>query len=125
MEVSQAKRLADSLAGLIRKGDDFDELARKYSADQTTAINGGDLGWFTQEMMIPAFSDSAFIAKKNEVKITRTNYGFHVLQVTDRSTPVEKVLVGIIAKEITPSQQTINKILQCAAYIRQQHQHAC
>ena len=61
-------------------------------------------------MMIPAFSDSAFIAKKNEVKITRTNYGFHVLQVTDRSTPVEKVLVGIIAKEITPSQQTINKI---------------
>lgn len=110
MEVSQAKKLADSLAGLIRKGSDFDELARKYSADQNSAVNGGDLGWFTQEMMIPAFSDSAFIAKKNEVKITRTNYGFHVLQVTDRTTPVEKVLVGIIAKEITPSQQTINKI---------------
>ena len=110
MEADRAEKLADSLAGLIRKGGDFDELARKYSADQQTAVNGGDLGWFTQEMMIPAFSDTAFIAKKNEVKITKTPYGFHVLQVTDRTTPVEKVLLGIIAKDITPSQQTINKI---------------
>lgn len=110
MEIARAEKLADSLAGLIRKGGDFDELARKYSADQQTAVNGGDLGWFTQEMMIPAFSDSAFISKKNEVKITKTPYGFHVLQVTDRTTPVEKVLLGIIAKDITPSQQTINKL---------------
>ena len=110
MEASRAEKLADSLAGLIRKGGDFDDLARKYSADQNSAINGGDLGWFTQEMMIPSFSDTAFIAKKNEVKITKTPYGYHVLQVMDMTKPVEKVLLGIIAKEITPSQQTVNKI---------------
>ena len=42
--------------------------------------------------------------------MVRSNYGFHVLQVTDRSKPVDKVQIGIVAKEITPSQQTINKI---------------
>ena len=108
---AQAQRLADSLAGLIRKGGDFDALARQYSADQNTSVNGGDFGWFTQEQMIKPISDSAFFSKKNnEVKIVKTDYGYHILQVTDRSTPVEKVQVGIISKEITPSQQTINTI---------------
>lgn len=111
MAPTQAQKLADSLAGLIRKGGDFDALARKYSADQNTSVNGGDFGWFTQEQMLKPLSDSAFFSKKNnEVKIVKTDYGYHILQVTDKSTPVEKVQVGIISKEITPSQQTINTI---------------
>ena len=52
----------------------------------------------------------SFFSNKNEVKVVRSNYGFHILQVTDRSKPVDKVQIGIVAKEITPSQQTINKI---------------
>lgn len=110
MTAANAEKLADSLAGLIRKGADFDALARKYSADNNSAINGGDLGWFTPETMIQPFSDSAFFAQKNEVKIARTMYGYHIIQVTDRTKPIEKVQVGIVAKEISPSQQTINKI---------------
>lgn len=60
--------------------------------------------------MLQPIADSAFFSNKNEVKVVRSNYGFHVLQVTDRSKPVDKVQIGIVAKEITPSQQTINKI---------------
>ena len=108
--MTQSEKLADSLAGLIRKGGDFDALARQYSADQNTSVNGGDFGWFTQDQMLQPIADSTFFSNKNEVKVVRSNYGFHVLQVTDRSKPVEKVQIGIIAKEITPSQQTINKI---------------
>ena len=108
--MTQSEKLVDSLAGLIRKGGDFDALARQYSADQNTSVNGGDFGWFTQDQMLQPIADSAFFSNKNEVKVVRSNYGFHVLQVTDRSKPVEKVQIGIIAKEITPSQQTINKI---------------
>lgn len=109
-DITQSQKLADSLAGLIRKGGDFDALARQYSADQNTSVNGGDFGWFTQDQMLQPLADSAFFSNKNEVKIVRTNYGFHILQVTDRSKPVDKVRIGIVAKEITPSQQTINKI---------------
>ena len=108
--MAQSEKLADSLAGLIRKGGDFDALARQYSADQNTSVNGGDFGWFTQDQMLQPIADSAFFSNKNEVKVVRSNYGFHVLQVTDRSKPVDKVQIGIVAKEITPSQQTINKI---------------
>ena len=108
--MAQSQKLADSLAGLIRKGGDFDALARQYSADQNTSVNGGDFGWFTQDQMLQPIADSAFFSNKNEVKVVRSNYGFHILQVTDKSKPVEKVQIGIVAKEITPSQQTINKI---------------
>lgn len=108
--VQAAEKLADSLAGALRKGADFEAIAKRYSADQNSAINGGDLGWFTQNAMIQPFSDTVFFANKNEIKTVKTQYGYHIVQVTDRSKPEEKVLVGIISKEITPSQQTINNI---------------
>lgn len=108
--IASSKALADSLAQLIRDGKDFEALAREYSADQNSAVNGGDLGWFTQAQMIQPFSDSVFFAKKKEVKVVATQYGFHVVQVTDMTKPVEKVRLAVITKEITPSQQTINKI---------------
>lgn len=109
-DVETFKKLADSLAQVIRNGGDFEEIARQYSADQASAVNGGDLGWFTQEQMIQPFSDSAFFSKKREVKVVTTQYGFHILQVTDMTKPVDKVLLGVVTKEISPSQETINKI---------------
>lgn len=108
--VVSSKALADSLAQLIRDGKDFEALAREYSADQNSAVNGGDLGWFTQAQMIQPFSDSVFFAKKKEVKVVATQYGFHVVQVTDMTKPVEKIRLAVITKEIVPSQQTVNKI---------------
>ena len=109
-DVETFRKLADSLAQVIRNGGDFEEIARQYSADQASAVNGGDLGWFTQEQMIQPFSDSAFFSKKREVKVVTTQYGFHILQVTDMTKPVDKVLLGVVTKEISPSQETINKI---------------
>ena len=109
-DVETFRKLADSLAQVIRNGGDFEEIARQYSADQASAVNGGDLGWFTQDQMIQPFSDSVFFSKKREVKVVTTQYGFHIVQVTDMTKPVEKVLLGVVTKEISPSQETINKI---------------
>lgn len=108
--LAQAKNIADSLAGLLKKGADFEKLAKEYSADQNSAVNGGDLGWFSPRMMVQPFSDSAFFSKPKEVKVVLTQYGFHVLQVTDRAKPVEKIQIATVEKEIIPSQATINKI---------------
>lgn len=109
-DVEGAKLLADSLAQVIRQGGDFEEIARTYSADQNSAVNGGDLGWFTRDQMIQPFSDSVFFSKRREVKVVATQYGFHVVQLTDMTKPVEKVRLAIVSKEITPSQETVNKI---------------
>lgn len=106
----QSKALADSLAELVRKGGDFEALAKQYSVDQNSAVNGGDLGWFNSATMIQPLSDSAFFSKKNEVKVVMTQSGAHVLQTTDLSKPVEKVQIAIVEKEIIPSQATTDNI---------------
>ena len=106
----QAKTIADSLAELLRKGADFEQLARENSTDQNSAINGGDLGWFSQNAMIQPFSDSVFFANKKDIKVVLTQYGAHVVQVTDHSKPVEKFQIATIEKEVVPSTKTTNKI---------------
>ncbi len=106
----QAKATADSLANLLRKGADFEELALNNSADQNSAINGGDLGWFNQKMMVQPFSDSVFFAKKNDIKVVLTQFGAHVVQVTDMAKPVQKIQIATIEKVVHASGKTTNKI---------------
>lgn len=107
---AQAKNTADSLATLLKKGADFETLAKKFSTDQNSAVNGGDLGWFGPRMMVQPFSDTVFFSKAKEIKVVLTQFGAHVVQVTNRAKPVEKIRIATIEKEIVPSQSTINKI---------------
>lgn len=106
----QAKAIADSLANLLKKGADFEKLAKENSTDQNSAVNGGDLGWFNQQMMVQPFSDTVFFAKKNDIKVVLTQFGAHVVQVTDMAKPVEKIQLATVEKEVTPSTKTTNKI---------------
>ncbi len=104
------KKIADSLAGLLKKGADFEQLVKTYSADQTSAVNGGDLGWFSQKTMIQPFSDTVFFAQKGDIKVVATQYGYHVVQVTDMAKPVQKVQIATFDKEVIPSAETSNSI---------------
>ena len=68
----------------VKNGADFGALAQQHSQD-SLASKGGDLGFFIQKQMLPAFSSRAFKMKVGEVsKIFRTGHGFHVIKVTDR-----------------------------------------
>ncbi|MDE7073741.1 MAG: peptidyl-prolyl cis-trans isomerase, partial [Odoribacter sp.] len=88
----------------------FERLAQANSSDQTSAINGGDLGWFNAKTMVQPFSDTVFFAKKNDIKVVVTQFGAHVVQVTDRAKPVEKFQLATIEKEVIPSNKTTNLI---------------
>ena len=105
-----AKAIADSLANMLRHGSNFEELARNNSVDENSAVNGGDLGWFSQNMMVQPFSDTVFFAKKNDIKVVLTQYGAHVVQVTDMAKSSEKIQIATIEKEITASGKTTNLI---------------
>lgn len=109
-DYARAKAVADSLANVLKHGGDFEALARQYSTDQNSAVNGGDLGWFGQQMMVQPFSDTVFFANPREIKVVVTQFGAHVVQVTDRAKPVEKVQVATVEKEIVASQKTTNRI---------------
>lgn len=79
---------AKSLIKKIKEGADFLKLARENSLDPGSAKEGGDLGYFTPETMLPAFSEAAGKLKAGEVSSepVKTEFGFHILRVEDRRT---------------------------------------
>ncbi len=73
------------LAEVKAPGADFAALARKYSADTTSALKGGDLDFFTKGRMMPEFEAAAFSAKPGDiVGPVKTLYGYHIIKITDR-----------------------------------------
>jgi peptidyl-prolyl cis-trans isomerase D len=104
--VEQVRRMADSLVTLASTGSNFGELVRNNSRDYATVMNDGDLGWFREGFKSRYFSDSCFNADEGEVILTFSEEGFHVVKIMDKSTPVKKVQVGVLAREVTPSGET-------------------
>ncbi|OGI04487.1 MAG: hypothetical protein A2Y25_06015 [Candidatus Melainabacteria bacterium GWF2_37_15] len=78
----------------------FEELAKKYSEDTSTASKGGDLGFFPKEEMVPDFSKVAFATKPGQISdVVKTEFGYHIIKVIDRkeagATPLDEVAVHI------------------------------
>ena len=80
----EAKKVIADLKG----GKDFAEEAKATSTDQAANAQGGDLGWFKQGDMVPAFAAAAFALKDGEVTPTpvQTQFGWHVIQTLEHRT---------------------------------------
>jgi len=109
-ELVAAQALADSLKTLIENGADFAALARENSADQGSAINGGDLGWFQRNQMVKPFEEAAFNNKKGEVTIVTTQFGIHVVQTTDLGKLTPQVQVAYLVRNVVPSTKTYQNV---------------
>jgi peptidyl-prolyl cis-trans isomerase C len=78
----QAKKIADEL----KKGADFAELAKKESKDPG-ASDGGDLGFFTKDQMVPEFSAVAFALEPGKISDpVKSQFGWHVIKVEEKRT---------------------------------------
>lgn len=76
---------AEEVARLLAEGEDFAQLARQVSQDPGTRLDGGDLGYFTRDGMVQAFSRRAFDTEVGAISEPfQTDYGWHVLRVADR-----------------------------------------
>ncbi len=83
-EVASVETIARDVLGQVRSGKDFGELARKYSED-STAAQGGDLGWIVRGQTVKEFEDAAFTMKPGQVSdLIKTIYGIHILKVLDK-----------------------------------------
>jgi peptidyl-prolyl cis-trans isomerase C len=77
----EAKKVSEEL----KKGGDFDKVAKEKSTDKASGANGGDLGWFTKDRMVPEFADAAFKLKKGEISApVKSAFGWHVIKLEDR-----------------------------------------
>jgi peptidyl-prolyl cis-trans isomerase D len=110
----QAKAKADSLLNVIKKGGKFDELAKTFSTDGS-ASNGGDLGWFKEGAMVKPFNDACFNGKKGDVLVVESQFGYHVIEITDKGKESKKVQIGVLAKKVEPSNVTLQAIYQKAS----------
>lgn len=87
---------AEDLAEKIKKGEDFEKLARRVSQDEATADKGGDLGYFKKGDLIKPLEEAAFLLKKGEVsQPVKSRLGWHIIKVEDikeaRTRPLEEV----------------------------------
>jgi peptidyl-prolyl cis-trans isomerase D len=105
------KKLEAKAAELLKQvkgGADFAELAKKNSDDPGSAPKGGDLGWVTKGQMVPNFENTAFSLKKGETSnVIKTEYGFHIVQVTDREDARVKPFDEIKAELATESKKQL------------------
>lgn len=109
LQGDNAAHVADSLAAVLKKGGNLANLAAAYSADQASAADGelGSIGWMTQTYMIPGF-EGVFEAKAGEPFVLNTQYGTHVVVVSQKTKPVAKKQVAILEKTALASKETFN-----------------
>jgi peptidyl-prolyl cis-trans isomerase C len=71
----------------LNKGEDFAKVAGEVTEDPSGKANGGDLGYFTKEQMVPEFANVAFSLEKGKVSApVKTQFGWHVIKVEDKRT---------------------------------------
>ncbi len=103
----ELKHLTDSLVGVVKNGKPFAELASELMGGRSN----GDLGWLTDEMALRRFDNvfrnAIYDAKVNDVFVLKTSRGTtHIVQVTEKTTPVAKYKVADLAMEVNPSNTT-------------------
>lgn len=80
---AQAKSKANDVYKQIKGGGDFAVLAKKYSQD-SSAANGGDLGFFGKGQMVKAFEQKAFSQQPGDVSTpVKTQYGYHIIKTVE------------------------------------------
>ena len=108
-EVS-AKAKADSLKALVDGGADFGMLALTNSTDQGSAAKGGDLGFFAEGMMVKPFNDACFNGNKGDIVLVRSDFGYHIINITDKKGLRAAVKYGTIVNEIQSSTDTYRDV---------------
>ncbi|HEY8733627.1 MAG TPA: peptidylprolyl isomerase, partial [Puia sp.] len=103
---SSAKKRIDSIKTLLDNGQKFDSLAYHLSEDEGSRIKGGDLGYFGQGQMVKEFGDFAFNGKKGEVKIVKTQFGYHLIEILDQKDFEPAYKIAYFSRRIEPSQET-------------------
>jgi len=108
---AEVKKKALEVLKRVRAGEDFAELAKKFSEDPGSKNQGGNLGPFTREGMVKEFSDAAFQLKPGEVsELVKSQFGYHIIKALKRITPTLDSMRAMLERNIR--QNKANEILK-------------
>jgi peptidyl-prolyl cis-trans isomerase D len=106
-----ARKKIDSIYSAYLAGTGFDSLALRFSQDQGSAPNGGDIGYYTQGQSVKNFNKFLFFdGKPGETKVVRTEFGYHLVQIVDAKNIAPAAQVDFITRPVEPS-STTDKII--------------
>jgi len=125
----EARRKVQLLLERLRAGDDFNELARNYSEDPTSALAGGDLGYFPESALTqtePALRSALQRMSVGEVAgPVRTREGYQLLKLVERNQPGQRDFSDTgVQKSIRERLQRQKRQLLEAAYVEQARSQA-
>lgn len=83
----KTKALAEKLLSEIRHGASFSKLAKKYSIDKASAVQGGNLGYIDPAQMVPPFAKAVVTQKIGQYGIVHSQFGWHIVQVLGKRPP--------------------------------------
>ena len=98
ISLAAAKKRAWSIIRKINNGADFAKLAKKFSADKRSAVNGGDIYWLTAGQTIPEFEKAIYATEPGHIypKPVKTRFGYHIIKVAAKQKRVPKIKVSHI-----------------------------
>jgi parvulin-like peptidyl-prolyl isomerase len=121
----EAKALADSLFEVLENDRSaFEEISKTYNDDVVAAGKGGDLGYFSQGQMAPAFNNYCFYNAKGDIGLVFTQFGFHIVEITDQKGSNKAVRVASIFRNVYSSEATMNAIYAKASTFASEAQRA-
>jgi len=83
-DVSVARKRADSILSLLRRGEKFETMAHEYSEDQVAPM-GGDLGFIKRGVASPQFDAVAFNLRTGEISdVVQDDSGFHIIRLVEK-----------------------------------------
>ncbi|MCY8723630.1 peptidylprolyl isomerase [Bacillus inaquosorum] len=115
------KKTAEEVEKKLKKGEKFEDLAKEYSTD-SSASQGGDLGWFAKDGMVAEFSKVAFNLKTGEISDpVKTKYGYHIIKKTkergkydDMKKELKSELLEQKLNDNTAVQEAVQKVMKKA-----------
>lgn len=101
-----AKKRADSLLQLVKNGGNFAALAQANSEDPGSGMNGGDLGFFAEGAMVKPFNDACFEGKKGDQVLVKSDFGFHIIEITDQKGGRTMARFATVSYELSAGTET-------------------
>ncbi|HWV69529.1 peptidylprolyl isomerase [Chitinophaga sp.] len=112
---SVAKKRADSLELAVKGGADFKALVDQFSDDPGSKQTGGEYDLTPSSQFVPEFKDFAFDGSKGQVKVVRTQFGYHVIQIMDQKNIGPAIKVAYLGKSVEASKETNNNAFSAAS----------
>lgn len=110
-EKQRAMGVAKDLLKRITEGENFAELAKKFSDDLGSGAQGGDLGWQKRGTFVPEFEASCYNLEKNQLSdIVETEFGFHIIQLLERRGNLVHARHILVKPEITDADLELAKV---------------